>query len=66
MHAALMQVASGRTTLLIAHRPSTIRLADRVVVVRDGEIAEMGSYDELLAADGELAALLAGPGSMVG
>jgi thiol reductant ABC exporter CydC subunit len=65
MHAALMQVASGRTTLLIAHRPSTIRLADRVVVVRDGEIAEMGSYDELLAADGELAALLAGPGSMV-
>jgi ABC-type multidrug transport system fused ATPase/permease subunit len=66
MHAALMQVASGRTTLLIAHRPSTIRLADRVVVVRDGEIAEMGSYDELLAAGGELAALLAGPGSMVG
>jgi thiol reductant ABC exporter CydC subunit len=62
MHAALMQVASGRTTLLIAHRPSTIRLADRVVVVRDGEIAEMGSYDELLAADGELANLLTGSG----
>jgi len=65
MHAALMQVAAGRTTLLIAHRPSTIRLADRIVVVRDGTIAEVGTYEDLMGAGGALADLLADPGSTI-
>jgi ATP-binding cassette subfamily C protein CydC len=60
LHAALMEVASGRTTLLIAHRPSTIRLADRIVVLEAGRVSEIGAYGELLASGGALARLLAG------
>jgi ABC-type multidrug transport system fused ATPase/permease subunit len=66
MHAALMEVADARTTLLIAHRPSTIRLADRVVVVQDGAIAEVGTYDELLARGGAFTRLLTEAGSVIG
>ena len=58
LHAALRQVVAGRTTLLIAHRPSTISLADRVVVLEDGRVAETASYVQLLAAGGTLARLL--------
>src|ERR1041384_3849096 len=39
----------NRTTLIIAHRLSTVRSADRIVVIRDGRIEESGSHDELLA-----------------
>ena len=48
----LTQVMSGRTTLLISHRVSTIRNADEIVVLHDGEIAERGTHDELLAMNG--------------
>jgi ATP-binding cassette, subfamily C, bacterial CydC len=61
MHAALVEVAQGRSTLLIAHRPSTIRLADRVVVLEGGRVVQDGSYAALVAADGPLARLLAEP-----
>jgi ATP-binding cassette, subfamily B, bacterial len=54
---ALMELAQGRTTLVVAHRLATIRNADRIVVVgRDG-IAEEGSHAELLARAGEYARL---------
>jgi len=59
LHVALRQVSAGRTTLLIAHRPSTISLADRVVVIDEGRVAETGTYAPLLAAGGTLARLLA-------
>ena len=45
-------VARDRTTLIIAHRLSTIADADQIIVLDDGEIAEQGTHDELLKADG--------------
>jgi ABC-type multidrug transport system fused ATPase/permease subunit len=59
LHAALVEVATGRTTVLIAHRPSTIRLADRVVVLEDGHVMEEGPYQLLLGSGGALSRLLA-------
>ncbi len=54
---ALERVMRGRTTIIIAHRLSTIRNADRIAVVRNGVIAELGGYDELIAAGGLFARL---------
>ena len=42
----------GRTTLVIAHRTSTLRAADRIVVLEDGRIAEEGAHHELLRRGG--------------
>lgn len=53
----LRRLAEGRTTLVIAHRLSTVRQADLIVVLRDGEIAEQGAFDELLRRGGAFAAL---------
>ena len=50
-------LAKGRTTLIIAHRLSTVRNADRILVVRDGHITEMGSHQELMEKNGDYAAL---------
>ena len=49
---ALDNLVKGRTTIAIAHRLSTLRKADRLVVLDKGEIVEIGSHDELMAAEG--------------
>jgi ATP-binding cassette subfamily B protein len=48
----MIDVMKGRTTFVIAHRLSTVREADLIVVLKDGEIAEQGTHDELLSANG--------------
>ena len=54
---ALRELLAGRTALIIAHRLSTVRDADRIIVIEDGRIVEDGSYEALLAADGRFARL---------
>jgi len=54
---ALRTALAGRTSLVIAHRLSTIREADQILVISDGQVAERGRHDELLAADGLYAEL---------
>jgi ATP-binding cassette subfamily B protein len=57
IQAALENLVRGRTTIAIAHRLSTLRRADRLVVVENGRIAEIGRHDELLGARGSYARL---------
>jgi ATP-binding cassette subfamily B protein len=59
---ALNELCQGRTTLVVAHRLSTVRRADRIVVLTGAGIAEQGSHDELLARNGLYAALWSAQG----
>ena len=54
---ALANLMEGRTSIVVAHRLSTIAGLDRIVVLRDGKIVEQGSHKELLAKNGEYAKL---------
>jgi ATP-binding cassette subfamily C protein CydCD len=59
LRAAMNEVRRGRTVLIIAHRPSTIRSADRILLIEDGRIAEDGTHEALLAKGGAYARLIA-------
>jgi ATP-binding cassette subfamily B protein len=54
---ALESLMNGRTVIVVAHRLSTVRRADRIAVVDHGELVELGSHDELVALGGRYAAL---------
>jgi len=58
VQAAIDALSADRTTLTIAHRLSTIRSADQIVVLDSGSVAERGTHEELLEADGRYAALV--------
>ena len=52
VQAALAEFSRGRTTLIIAHRLSTVRAADRIIVMEDGRAVEEGTHDTLMASSG--------------
>jgi ATP-binding cassette subfamily B protein len=59
IRAALREVMAGRTTIIIAHRPATIALADRVVLLDEGRVADQGTHAELLQRSERYRAVLA-------
>ncbi|MGO8959886.1 MAG: ATP-binding cassette domain-containing protein [Streptosporangiaceae bacterium] len=62
IHATLRKVMAGRTTLLIAHRRSTLELADQIAVLDEGRLVDQGTHEELTTRCPLYRLLLAGPG----
>ncbi len=62
IHATLSRVMRGRTTILIAHRRSTLQLADRIAVLDEGRVVDAGTHEELIGRCPLYRLLLSGPG----
>jgi ATP-binding cassette, subfamily B, bacterial len=62
IHATLARVMEGRTTILIAHRRSTLQLADRIIVLDGGRVADTGTHEELIGRCALYRLLISGPG----
>src|SRR5262249_4648826 len=62
IHDTLRRVMAGRTTLLIAHRMSTLQLADQIAVLDEGRLVDQGTHEELTERCALYRLLLAGPG----
>ncbi len=62
IHATLRRLMVGRTTILIAHRRSTLHLADRIVVLEDGRVVDVGTHEALMGRCTLYSELLSGPG----
>jgi subfamily B ATP-binding cassette protein MsbA len=58
VQSALTKLRQGRTTIVVAHRLSTVRDADLIVVMADGEVMEQGTHEDLLASNGAFARLV--------
>lgn len=58
IQSALSELAKQRTTIIVAHRLSTVRGADNIIVLNDGMVAEQGTHSELMAADGVYRSLI--------
>jgi ATP-binding cassette subfamily B protein len=55
LYCSFREITEGRTTMLVSHRLSTVRMADHIVFLSGARVCEQGSHDELLAADGHYA-----------
>jgi ATP-binding cassette subfamily B protein len=64
IHDQLRNLLAGRTTLLVAHRRSTLSLADRIVVLEDGRVADQGTHEQLAARSATYQRLIAGTGEL--
>jgi ATP-binding cassette subfamily B protein len=60
VEAALRRVLADTTALVVAHRPSTVMLADRVALLSEGRITAVGTHHELLRTSAEYAGLMSG------
>ena len=58
MQQTFEKLSQGRTTIIIAHRLSTVRNADRIAVIENGRVAELGSHHELMEKNGAYAQLV--------
>ena len=54
----LKQIRQGKTTIMIAHRVSTVQSADHIIVLDNGKMIEYGTYDELVALNGQFARMV--------
>lgn len=57
IYESFTQLARGKSVLLITHRLASVQMADKIIVLKDGRIVEQGNHKELLARNGEYAAL---------